>query len=511
MDAIVIGSGPAGIAVAKALLARGRKITLIDGGKTLEPNHQEQRKALAARQPETWSSAQIDAGQARQFATPAGQVRRYGSDFAMEPAQATISDGAEWLALRASRAAGGLSNLWGAAILPYRQQDIADWPITIDALAPHYRTVAGYMPVSARRDDLADLMPAVDVSGASLIAPGVQASKVLARLDRRRDRLRQLGVWFGAARTAVDADCKACGMCLHGCPWQYIYSTGRTLNQLQTKPNFSYRPGQIARSFGEDVTGASVSLVDGRVLRANRVFVAAGVLETARLVLASHPGTGRSLTLLDSQHMFVPMLHRWRARPRPDRMPMTTLPQMFLEIDAPEVSPHLVHSQLYTWNENFARDLIANYGHGLAISAPVLRAMARRLIVAQMFLHSDHSAGIELRLAADGRLSPTLKGNPATEPVLAAARAKLSRAMAYAGLTTLGFAARPGPVGSSFHVGGTVPMSTAPVDGQSDVIGRPYGLERIHLVDASVFPSIPATTITYSAMANASRIGALAP
>ena len=35
-------------------------------------------------------------------------------------------------------------------------------------------------------------------------------------------------------------------------------------------------------------------------------------------------------------------------------------------------------------------------------------------------------------------------------------------------------------------------------------------VERVHVVDASVFPSLPATTITLSVMANAHRIGAVA-
>jgi choline dehydrogenase-like flavoprotein len=40
----------------------------------------------------------------------------------------------------------------------------------------------------------------------------------------------------------------------------------------------------------------------------------------------------------------------------------------------------------------------------------------------------------------------------------------------------------------------------------SDVLGRPCGAERIHVVDSSVFPSIASTTIAFTAMANAHRI-----
>ena len=41
----------------------------------------------------------------------------------------------------------------------------------------------------------------------------------------------------------------------------------------------------------------------------------------------------------------------------------------------------------------------------------------------------------------------------------------------------------------------------------TDLLGRPNNLKRIHCIDASILPSIPATTITLTIMANAYRIG----
>ncbi len=43
---------------------------------------------------------------------------------------------------------------------------------------------------------------------------------------------------------------------------------------------------------------------------------------------------------------------------------------------------------------------------------------------------------------------------------------------------------------------------------QLDIFGLLHGFSRLHLVDASVFPTLPASTITLSVMANAHRIGA---
>jgi choline dehydrogenase-like flavoprotein len=61
--------------------------------------------------------------------------------------------------------------------------------------------------------------------------------------------------------------------------------------------------------------------------------------------------------------------------------------------------------------------------------------------------------------------------------------------------------------GRGFHSGGSFPMAHAPEPGETDCVGRPYGMGRLHVVDSTVFPSIPATTITLTVMANAYRVG----
>ena len=62
------------------------------------------------------------------------------------------------------------------------------------------------------------------------------------------------------------------------------------------------------------------------------------------------------------------------------------------------------------------------------------------------------------------------------------------------------------PPGRGFHSGGSFPMRAEPGEFECDRLGRPHGFMRVHVVDSTVFPSIPATTITLSVMANAHRI-----
>nr|WP_253282936.1 GMC oxidoreductase [Ruegeria sp. HKCCD7318] len=506
---MVIGSGPSGVSVAKALLGRGRQVLMLDVGRKLDPPAQDRRDRMVALGSDSWTTSDVQGWQAPQFDTPPGQVRRFGSDFAMLPGDETLTS-PDRIGLRASHAAGGLSNLWGSAVLPNRAADMTDWPLTTEDLAPHYRAVAQFLPISGRQDALQDLFPALSMQDRVPLTPSPQAQQLLQRLEHQKAGLSDLGAHVGQARLAVEPDCQYCGQCLHGCPWGYIYSARKTLDELRHHAGFQYRTG-IACQFEEHPDHVTVTLEDGETLQATRIFVAAGVLETARLLLTSSPDPSTGLQLQDSQHFFLPSLHRWRAPRRPDRRPYHTLPQIFIELDAPEVSPHLVHAQVYTWNEFYAHDLISSYGAKLPGSAPVWRMLARRLIVVQAFLHSAHSARIDLTLAADGRLVPTVQTNDKTEQGMARATTRMAQVLKLAGLTPLSFARRPGDVGSSFHVGGSVPMAQAPGAGQSDILGRPKGLSRVHLVDASSLPSIPATTITFSVMANAHRIGTLVP
>jgi choline dehydrogenase-like flavoprotein len=64
--------------------------------------------------------------------------------------------------------------------------------------------------------------------------------------------------------------------------------------------------------------------------------------------------------------------------------------------------------------------------------------------------------------------------------------------------------------GRGFHNGGSFPMRRQPGELETDILGRLPGWSRIHIVDASVLPDVPATQITFSVMANAHRIGSAA-
>jgi choline dehydrogenase-like flavoprotein len=513
---IVIGSGPTGVAAASAIIARGGDVLMVDVGVELEPSRAARRARMGLVEPAQWQRVDLDAltTMAHESSRP-GTIRPYGSDFLFRiPAAAS-----EWReqasspAVRPSFAKGGLSNGWGASVLPYRDEDLEAWPFRAAELAPHYDAVAAIISLAARRDDLADLFPAHRLTDERPLPLSTQAQRLLDRLGRQRTRLAELGVHFGQSRQAVAEGCRRCAMCLHGCPYGLIFNAADVVDRLCASRRLTYRPDSYAIRFEENAEGVRLWTrnAKGEVteLRCDRLFVATGVLPTALLVLGSLDRPDYPITVKDSLHFFLPMLHGWPADPDPATEPRHTQAQLFLEIVEPRVSMRTVHVQVYTHNDSFAPDMRRRFGAFAGVFDPLVGILSRHLIVAQAFLHSDDSPQIELvmrRTGSNARLEFRRRDNPDTAGAVARARRRLARVARAAGLLPLTPLARVGALGSSFHCGGSFPMRESPDSLETDVLGRPAGLRRVHLVDASIFPSIPATTITFAAMANAYRI-----
>ena len=516
MEDIVIGSGPAGVSAAWALVKQGRSVTMLDVGEQIEPEKSELRSRLAGVEPTDWLADDISLITHSRHNEQVDSIRPFGSDFLFrDPVDFYQGQANTDIALRPSFATGGLSNGWGASILPYRQEDIMDWPADSRALDQHYDALREFMPMAGKADDLQQLFPMQQIPEDTSLTPSSQAKTLLARLEKKKQTLNQAGIYFGQARqAALKKECRSCNMCIYGCPYGAIYNAAHTLAKLLEHTNFSYKKGYYVERFEEQhntvqLWAKDISNTQKVQFTAKRLFVACGVLPTARLVMTSLKQFNKPLYLNDSQHFFLPLLHSWQTKPNPSTEQTNSLVQLFLEFIDSDVQERTAHVQLYTFNDLYAVDMRKRFGPLATLFTPLIRLLSQRLIVAQGFLHSDYSAKIEVQLKKNGnktRLQLNEKSNTNTEQAINQTRKKLTEMSRLAGLLPLTPLARPGPIGSSFHCGSTFPMREAPKDLESDTLGRPAGLQRVFIVDASVFPSIPATTITLSVMANAHRI-----
>jgi choline dehydrogenase-like flavoprotein len=519
---LIVGAGPA---AAGAALACTRdpavRITILDVGGRLETENDDARVRMAAAEQIDWAPEDLSAisrlpERSRVNGLP--EKRAYGSNFPFRDLGQRVDvetrDGVNDALI--SGAYGGFSNVWGAQAMPFSAATLDRWPIGDEGMAQHYAAVFREIPYAAAVDDLADLFP---LHAASHPVPPLseRSDAVLSRYARHRAALRSHGVVMGRARLAMNGSaCVRAGLCMTGCPWHYVYSASQTFDRLRERPQVHYRDGWLAVRVEENDQGAAViarEMTTGRLERftADRVFIACGAVGTSRLVAGSLEIFDTPIEVHESAQFTVPFLS---AAPVADPRGQAnfTLNQFNMVLQLDEAGRDLSQIHFYTYNSAFDQALP---GPLRARAAGRLRAqLLRRLSVGIGYLPSWASPTFRLHLSRprepDALAKLTLSAgapSPAKSPMLREVIRRVLRSAPkldlWPILPSLTFAAS----GKSYHVGGTFPHQERPAGRlASDPLGRVAPWRRVHLVDASVFPDVPATTFTLTIMANAHRI-----
>ena len=398
----VVGSGPAGVACAKALLERGRRVHLLDGGITLESGRAALVERLKASKPENWTQADLTAYQAGMNPNVGGVPLKlaYGSDFPYRAADEHMGVHYFGVGLRPSLAQGGLSTAWGAAMLPYAETDVQDWPLSLSTLAQHYAAVLRFTGLAARQDDLAKFFPLYS-SELTELRPSAQAAQLLETMARHRDHLARAGIWFGRSRLAVrgngrieSAGCIYCRLCMYGCPYGHIYSSADTLNELRRHPGFTYQPGVVVRSIRElpgkvEISGYDLETRKPLLWHSRRAFLAAGTIATTGILLRSLEAYDQTAWLQDSQYFLIPFVLLRKVRGA-TREPLHALSQVFLEILDPSGHGTTAHVQIYSNSDLIDQAVTAVFGPLQRPFGFLLRDLQERLLVAQGFIHSQY-------------------------------------------------------------------------------------------------------------------------
>ena len=258
------------------------------------------------------------------------------------------------------------------------------------------------------------------------------------------------------------------------------------------------------------VTVRNSSTGEDEHITADRIFVACGGIGTTRLVLGSLAAFDQTVYLQESVQFVMPTVSmRPATDPRSARN--FTLNQFNLLYDFTGEGVDLCQVHFYDYNPAF----LASLPRALLSpnAEPALSALLRRTSVGLGYLPGWASPRVKVvaRPASGGaeRL-PDLKvegeGAGGWPPMLRAlVRSMLKVAPALdcwpvVPMVSVSAAAK------SYHFGGSFPHGETRTDTATDRLGRLAKWDRIHLVDASVFPNVPATTFTLTVMANAHRI-----
>lgn len=518
-EVIVVGSGPAGAMAAWALRHRKGSVRIVDAGMVPDVSPPEEGSLQDLRRRMDLTAFRIGAEFEGLRHLRAGQ--KPVSLKLRAPAAGFVTRGAEeWTPLRSdtfpaaiSLAKGGLGNAWGAGVYRFHAQDLRGMPITPDALASHYDEVSRHIGISgSSTDDLAAEFGAEPHLQPSL-ALGRNARAILAAYERKKHATLALrGVRAGRARLAVLSEPRGGRQ-----PYAYRgmeflqpgdparYNPAFTVDELQRTGAATYEPGWIVHRFEETAHGVHVHarrIATGEpgVFRARCLILAAGALNSARIVLASAGDCVTRLPLLDNPMTVLPVL-----RPAAVGLPAPERESGLAELNmtfAAEFFGRTYQASIYG---SLAGAPVPAFAGRLPFTLPANLALLRSLLpavsMAMVFHPTEPSSSCYVRLGEDGALHAEYPWQP--DAALAQQVAAVFRALgcwAHSGL-----AQHAGP-GEGIHYAGTLPMSERPERYQLETSGRLAGTRAVYVCDGSCFAHLPAKNLTFTIMANAHRI-----
>lgn len=519
MNVAVIGSGLSAIGAIRALIKLGIKPTVLDWGDTLDKERGKLVDVLSKKEPENWSpDERMSLGRNPTLKDNSSIPKKliFGSDYFYGKSRREAPVESDGNPPPFSFALGGLSVGWGAAILPAQACDIADWPVSAEELHKYCELVLADLPYSSRDDGLSLNFPVMTSSARGLEQS--QAERQLLEALEKASVLKKDEVVFGQARLLVNpstsdggSGCRYCGQCMSGCVYKSIYKASDEIKYLHERGDINYIAGCLVDSVSEAGKTTTVKYFDKNGELASkefdRVFLAAGAVNSARVVLNSLAMFKQQLQLKTRGGYVMPVVSlRKLAVSWPN---CNTQPGIFLELKGGSLE-HWVHVQISVENELLLQKL------NIHVNAKGILARFKRFIASHIFLafvnfHSDHAGHYKLWLtpATDTNTKNCLhsfhqKARPQFSVLLASGSNLLKLFVRIGCIPLFPFA----KINSgAYHVGATLPMKlkrTELLD--TDVLGRVSAWDRIHIVDTSVFPSLPGTTIGLLAMANAYRI-----
>lgn len=515
--ACVVGSGPAGLTCAYILLKRGLKVTLLDFGNIPKgaAHGNIDRYQTNVNRDDLISVKDLKLNRRRRetdiIPTRADFIFNY---FYADTNQYIIGQKINAIA-NISLAMGGLSNLWGGAILPATAPDIADWPVSLDELRPYYKEILEFMPLSAADDGLSRRFQFQ--SGRPHNFPlGPQAADFLRDLESGRTDLESSGIYFGRAKLAIDP-----GLPVSHPNYTYgaIFNSAVAMKDLMKNENFKYIPEifvkEIKESAGEvQIVHVKKSDPGERLFKADRVFIACGPIATTQIILKSLRIHEKEFELKSNQNVIFPFL-RYKRHAGISRRPPENIIQLFIDMNNAETHHKFAHIQVYQYGDYVLEPVRRILGRLTPLFAAVTQPVLERIMIMQSILHSDSSDRVAVKLSfkknentwkvdLQGRNNP--KTPEACRKVLDVLNKHRSQLRGYVPKSILFI----DPPGASNHMGGAFPMRADPGEYETDIMGRLPGLKRTHIVDSTILPSLPATPFTYTIMANAARISTLA-
>jgi choline dehydrogenase-like flavoprotein len=504
-DFIVIGSGPAGTWSSKKLSERGFKVAVLDIG-DLPPNVSYPKKNFYELKKQGLNHKHFigDNYEALEnvwndFLSPKLKsplmrfITRHSKEF-------KLNDDFHGLS---SSARGGLANAWGGHLYRFNEDELQEFPFNYSEIKPFYDEISKEVGISGSEDDLLsflleepNLLPCLNLDNLSKYAYN--------KYRLKRKSLNKSSLYLGSPRIAISTKPHNDRRKYNYQNLEFFYPTQETLysprftiNKLIKNKEIQYFDSSKVTYFKEDKESVTVYIenVKDRTkskLEGKKVFIACGVLNSTRLVLRSLKLFEKKLPFLDNQVSYIPLINPFFIGKEQERF--TYNAQLNLIFKG-------IYGTFYNLNSILRNDSLfeipLNFKNLLWASKNLFQSMH----ILQLWYTGEKLSQNTISLSPNDVLNVNytsdIKGQ--IEPLLI----KLLFKIGYISHKTLVKYLEPG---SSYHYAGTMPMTGTGSPINTNDLGKLKNLDRVHVIDSSIFPSLPSKNLSFTIMANAARI-----
>lgn len=411
-----------------------------------------------------------------------------------------------------SFACGGLANAWGAGLYQFNNLDLAGFPILEKDLSAYYRRLTEEIGISGENDDLTQFFGHQD----NLQKPlklSQKAKKILDNYLKRKTQLNKIGVYIGRPRlgilSEIKDDRKPCEY-KNLEFWQpnlsYIYNPSFTLNKLVKENKVEYNKDILVKSWtrqDDKIVLNALRLSDHQEINlyCKKLVLAAGAINSAKIVLKSKMDFTTRLRLLDNPALQFPLIFPWLIGKKleTDAFGLTQLNYVFNS----EKFNQIFQGSILEITSPARAEFFANFPLAARDNLSLIRYMLPAMMVMQLFLPADVNNSATIGLNNDGSIEIEGQENKFNKRLIKEILNQLVKLGAY----SVDRLVVRVPNGHGIHYAGTLPMMAAPTKPfQCDINCQLFKEPNIFVVDGSVFPALPAKNYSFTVMANAMRI-----
>jgi hypothetical protein len=411
-----------------------------------------------------------------------------------------------------SHSIGGLSNVWGANVTGLSKNDLENY-YYLNNLGEQLSKITSIFPISGFKDDI-DLDTPYNLNYNKIaLKYSSQAHTIIDYYNQNKNFFKKNNFRFGYAKLAIQTsseieknNCDNSGLEMFGCNQNSIFNSTFFINKISKDLNL------FQNTIVENIEHKNNKIFlicknEGKKfdVEFDKLIITAGTINTTKLVLKLFSSRKKkSLIIKDSRKYFFLYFTLFKSKKNEEKNTIG-LSQIFMQT---EIGKHTIHLQLYHSVLLLKKTIInlTNKSIGKFI-IKYFDFILKRLMIGVVYFPEEisHHMKMEYKINEKKFSLNEFKNKNFSFKYIISIYIRLTKFFLKLKSIPLPIFVKT-KIGGSQHFGASLPMSSQPTDGQTNLNGELYGFKNIYISDSSSLSRIPSTPPTFMAMSNAYRI-----